>query len=74
MVSKSSKETSDNLRMLESADEIPNRRGARIPASFGISIIIGSLAEIRREVKGQMAFYNIVHHSRTIVQNCEMSL
>lgn len=34
MVSKESKETSDNLQMLESADEIPNRRGAKIPVSF----------------------------------------
>jgi hypothetical protein len=51
------------------------RRGARIAASFDISIVIGlSLADMRREVKGQMAFYNITHHSRTIMQNCEMTL
>lgn len=74
MVSKCSKEISDNLRMLKSADEIPTRRGARIPASFGMSIVTGSHVDMRREIKGQMEFYNIMHHPRTITQNCEMKL
>jgi hypothetical protein len=48
--------------------------GAGIRASFGISIVIGSLADMRTEVKGGMAFYNITHHSRISMPNCEMIL
>jgi hypothetical protein len=75
MVRKYSKDTSDNLQILESVDEIPTRRGARIPAPFCISLVIGSLADtVKRELNGQIEFYNITYNSRTIMQNYEMTL